>query len=137
MRFEERRSRKLRACTALLVPFAAVVPVRAHAQCGGLPSIATVVEVDRQTKSTVSFPRERELRDFALFAYRNLAGDIFNRRGPYLEALEGAFAAVCKDRVAFTAWLRDLLLKGESATDFARYLVVAHDQAENAAVAPK
>ena len=104
-----------------------LLPWQAQADgCADLPVVPRVLALDEQTRTSRRYEEEQVLRQFALFAYRNLADDIVEGRGPYLDTLDRSFAAACADPAAFSLWLRELLRASESATDFSRRLAVAH-----------
>lgn len=69
---------------------------------------------------------EAGLREYAVFSYRNIANDLIDGNGPYLDALLAAFAEPCTERTALIAELRRLLAASKSAPDFARRVAIAH-----------
>lgn len=113
--------RGLRLAVLLLLPWQAQAGT-----CAGLPVVSEVLALDQQTRTSRRYEEEQVLRQFALFAYRDLADDIVEGRGPYLDTLDLGFAAACADPAEFSAWLRELLRASDSAADFSRRLAVAH-----------
>jgi hypothetical protein len=97
--------------------------------CDALPPIAHVVAADERSRNADPIAKERELRDFGLFWYRNLASDVVDGRGLSIEVLTESFRPACKDDAQLLAWLRALLLASSSGTDFSRRLALAHAEA--------
>ena len=98
-------------------------------RCDALPAVDRVLAVDARDREQRTYPQEQVLRDYALHAYRNIAGDVIDGRGPHLDTLRAVFAPVCGEPAALGAWLRDLLSDSASATDFARRMVIGRDLA--------
>jgi hypothetical protein len=94
--------------------------------CVELPDVARVMALDAESKGTQAFEDERELRSFALFAYRSIAADIIGGHGAYLAALQDIFGPICASRPVLVTWLREMLSQSQSAADFSRRLAVAH-----------
>jgi hypothetical protein len=105
------------AAVALASPAA---PATAVTSCHALPPVGDVLAEDDRMRSVRGFEEERELRDFALFWYRNVANDLANGHGDSIEVFAHAFRPACADRVVVVRWLRDLLLAPGTATDFSR-----------------
>ncbi len=66
------------------------------------------------------------LREFAVFSYRDIAADLIDGNGPYLDTLLAVFADSCSDRATLISNFRDIIASSASAPDFARRLSAAH-----------
>ena len=84
---------------------------------------------DAQSKTTQTYSNERALRDFALFSYRNIANDVLNGYGSYLDTITVSFGSVCLDPEQTRRWISVLLARSSLPTDFARRLGVAYSLA--------
>jgi hypothetical protein len=111
---------------AIVVAIAVAAPLHADGGCPALPEIDKIMAADAQSKATQTYGNERALRDFALFSYRNIANDVLNGYGPYLDTITASFASVCVDREQTRRWISMLLARSSLPTDFARRLAVAH-----------
>jgi hypothetical protein len=111
---------------AVIVASAVAAPLHADGGCPALPEIDKIMAVDVQSRTTQTYSDERALRDFALFSYRNIASDVLNGYGPYLDTLTVFFGSVCVDPEQTRRWIGALLARSGLATDFARRLAVAH-----------
>jgi hypothetical protein len=105
---------------------AVAVPLSADGGCPTLPKIDKVMAADAQSKTTQTYGNERALRDFALFSYRNIANDVLNGYGAYLDTITASFSSVCADPGQTRRWISMLLARSSLPTDFARRLAVAH-----------
>lgn len=104
--------------------------------CACLPDPSCVEQVDGQTRHDEGFEASQALRTFTLFAYRPVAGDIIEGRGPWLEAVAAAFRERCRDDVRLVAWLRAMLSASASSTEFSRRMGVAMALASECADSP-
>ena len=115
-----------RGIFAAIVVAIAVAPLHADGACPALPEIDKIMAADAQSKNTQTYSNERALRDFALFSYRNIANDVLNGYGPYLDTITVSFGSVCLDPEQTRRWISVLLARSSLPTDFARRLAVAH-----------
>jgi hypothetical protein len=117
-------------CKGILAPIvvaiAVAAPLHADGGCPALPEIDKIMAADAQSKTTQTYSNERALRDFALFSYRNIANDVLNGYGPYLDTITASFGSVCVDPEQTRRWISVLLARSSLPTDFARRLAVAH-----------
>jgi len=100
--------------------------LHADGGCPALPEIDKIMAADAQSKTTQTYSNERALRDFALFSYRNIANDVLNGYGLYLDTITVSFGSVCVDPEQTRRWISVLLARSSLPTDFARRLAVAH-----------
>jgi hypothetical protein len=119
----------IRILAAIVVAIAVAAPLHAEGGCPALPEIDKITAADAQSKTTQTYSNERALRDFALFSYRNIANDVLNGYGPYLDTLTVSFGSVCLDPEQTRRWISVLLAQSSLPTDFARRLGVAHSLA--------
>jgi hypothetical protein len=117
------------AMLALVAALALVVgggrPSFAGDRCASLPEVSLVAALDDNSRTTRTFDAERELTGFALYSYRNIAGDIINGQGPYLDALADPFRKTCERSSVLLDWFRRMLAASGSATDFSRRMGIA------------
>jgi hypothetical protein len=119
----------IRILAAIVVAIAVAAPLHAEGGCPALPEIDKITAADAQSKTTQTYSNERALRDFALFSYRNIANDVLNGYGPYLDTITVSFDFVCLDPEQTRRWISVLLARSSLPTDFARRLGVAHSLA--------
>jgi hypothetical protein len=119
----------IRILAAIVVAIAVAAPLHAEGGCPALPEIDKITAADAQSKTTRTYSNERALRDFALFSYRNIANDVLNGYGPYLDTITVSFGSVCLDPEQTRRWISVLLAWSSLPTDFARRLGVAHSLA--------
>ncbi len=86
----------------------------------GLP--AAEAACDRSAKFD-----DAALREFAVFSYRDIAADLIDGSGPYLDTLLAVFADSCIDREPLLLEFREIVTASTSAPDFARRIADAHE----------
>jgi hypothetical protein len=113
------------AVVALLLTASDPLPAAAADACADLPSATLVAQLDGRSQDARLFEPDRELRQLVLYCYRNLADDIVNGRGLYLEALAHRFRRICANDDALLAWLRLMLRDAKDAPELSRRMAVA------------
>ena len=93
--------------------------------CAGLPTVSQVVELDERFHTVRSYQAERDARQFALFAYRNIADDVVTGHGPYLETLNEVFKPICSQPLVLLWWLRQLMAESQSPPEFSRRIAIS------------
>jgi hypothetical protein len=119
------------AARRLLVSVAIVLcaaPAHAGPEPCVLPTIQELRQIDTSTLAAHFGHDDRLLRNFVLFCYRNLADDVINGRGPYVDTLRTVFASACPDEPSLLRWLAAVLVDSETAVEFAHRVSVASYQ---------
>ena len=111
---------------AAVLAIALATPLLAKGECPNLPAIDTILSKDAESHTTQTYSDQRVLHDFALFSYRNIANDVLNGYGPYLDTITVSFGSFCTDPQETRRWISVLLARSSLSTDFARHLAVAH-----------
>ena len=120
-----RRGRSTSRRGGWLLAALAFAPLPVFAGGCDLPPVARVLALDAASRTTNAYEAQRTLRQFVLFWYRDVAGDVIAGYGPWFDTLADSFGPACADRSALAAWLRQLLRESPSATDFSRRVAVA------------
>lgn len=114
----------MRRCLTSIVVVLTLLAAPAYASPAcSLPSVAELLNMDSPGEPLVQ--DDHLVRNFVLFSYRNVADDLINRQGAYLDTLKVVFAPACLDEPSLLRWLTALLHGSDSAVEFARRVAAA------------